>query len=93
MHCIDEMAQFAIVFVPSSDSGSSTATFANLFFECHVGQEGKITEVIEELNPMTGQRHAHALQGKKQLLAAGIIHAIQPYISRCYRNYYRTCQF
>lgn len=50
MHCIDEMAQFAIVFVPSSDSGSSTATFANLFFECHVGQEGKITEVIEELN-------------------------------------------
>jgi hypothetical protein len=50
LHCIDEMAQFAIVFVPSIDSGSSTAAFSNLFFECHVGQECTITEIIEELN-------------------------------------------
>ena len=50
MHCIDELAQFAIVFVPSSDSGLSTATFANLIFECHAGHEGKITSIIEELS-------------------------------------------
>ncbi len=50
VHCIDEMAQFAIIFVPSSDSGASTATFANLIFECHAGLEGRITEIIEDFS-------------------------------------------